>query len=303
MNEKINNIEQICSIKKLCFVDGRAKGQNILLVNNGILQFEVLIDKCMDIGQLYHKGTNISFISASGFSSFSGEFDDVYNGGMLYTCGLDTVGGRKLPIHGKVHNIPATIISCICNQDNIEILGEVYQTSLFGDKLKLTRTIKTSVNSSVIEINDKVTNIGYVDSEYCLLYHTNLGYPMLDEGVEIIAPIIETFSRTRYAKERESTCLLIESPKAYNEECVYFHKLNSGNIKVLNKKLNKVFTMEYDNKKLPHFIEWKSMLSGAYALGIEPATTTLDEDFKKTKIKAQDSQEFSIKIDIKEIDK
>lgn len=301
MNGKINHLDQICSVKKLCYTQGKAKGLNVYLVNNGVLQFEIIVDKCMDIGQLYSKGTNISFLSANGLCSFNSEFENIFNGGMLYTCGLDTVGGRKLPIHGAVHNIPANIISCKCDEEGIEVKGEIYQTSLFGDKFKLIRTISTKANSPTLEISDKITNMGHKEGEYCVLYHTNIGYPMLDEGVEIVAPITSTKARTDYAKSGIKNCLVMDEPQPNNEECVFYHTIQEGDIKVINKKLNKVFRMQFDSNKLPHFIEWKSMVSGAYALGIEPATTTLDDDFVTNKLSPQESKNISIKITVEDL--
>ena len=45
MNGKINNVEQLCSVRKLEFIDGKEKGRQILFVNNGVLSFIVLLDK------------------------------------------------------------------------------------------------------------------------------------------------------------------------------------------------------------------------------------------------------------------
>ena len=301
MNGKINHLSLICSVKKLTYSSGKAKGLEVYLVNNGVLQFEVLVDKGLDLGQLYHKGTNVSCSSANGLCSFNGEFDDVFNVGMLYTCGLDTFGGRAMPIHGKFHNIPAEITTCKCDENGVIIVGEIYQTSLFGDKLKVERTIKTKINSNEVEISDKIINLGYTDAKYCVLYHTNIGYPMLDEGVKIIAPIIETVPRNDYCKKYQDSCLQIEDAENGKEEYVYFHKVEKGEVKVVNEKLNKQVIVSYDNQKLPYFIEWKSMMSGAYALGIEPATATLDDEFELKNISPNESVEMGIKIKIEEI--
>ncbi len=296
MNGKINNLEQICSIKRLKYLSGRAKDIEILLVNNGKLSFELLVDKCLDIGALYHEGTNISFLTAGGLNSQEKEFDANFNGGFLYTCGLDTIGGRALPIHGRIHNIPAEIIKTEVTENGIEIVGEVKQSSLFGEKLTLKRTIKTGVNSNELEVADEIINSGYLDSEYCIMYHTNFGYPMLDSGVTVTAPITSTEGRNDYAKKVIDNCLVMEEPKADNEETVYFHTVKKGDITVKNEKLNKTVNITYNEGVLPYFIEWKSMVSGAYALGIEPATTTLDGGFTKKTIKPNEVVKTGIKV-------
>ena len=296
MNEKINNIEQICSIKRLKYISGRAKDIEILLVNNGVITFELLVDKCLDIGALYHKGTNISFLTAGGLNSAEKEFDANFNGGFLYTCGLDTIGGRAMPIHGRIHNIPAEVIKAEVTENGVEIVGIIKQSSLFKEKLTLKRTIKTGVNSSELEVLDEIINDGYLNAEYCIMYHTNFGYPMLDSGVTVTAPITSTVPRTDYAKKVVDGCFVMDEPKADNEETVYFHTVKKGDITVKNEKLNKSVTITYNEEILPYFIEWKSMVSGAYALGIEPATTTLDGDFAKNTIKPKESVKTGIKV-------
>ena len=296
MNGKINNLEQLCSVKRLKYLSGRAKDLEVILVNNGKLAFELLVDKCLDIGALYHEGTNISFISANGLNPHEYEFDTKFNGGFLYTCGLDTVGGRALPIHGRIHNIPAEVIKAEATENGVEVVAIIKQTSLFGEKLSIKRTVKTAVNSGELTVQDEITNDGYLDASYALLYHTNIGYPMLDAGVTISAPITSTTPRTDYAKDRVNGCLTMDEPLPDNEETVYFHTVSKGDITVKNDKLNKSVNISYDEKILPYFIEWKSMVSGAYALGIEPSNTTLDGDFKKQPIKAGETVSTGIKV-------
>ena len=296
MNEKINNIEQICSVKRLKYLSGRAKDIEIILVNNGKISFELLVDKCLDIGALYHEGTNISFLTAGGLNSAEKEFDANFNGGFLYTCGLDTIGGRAMPIHGRTHNIPAEVTKCEVTDNGVEIVGVIKQSSLFGEKLTLRRTIKTGVNSNELEVSDEIINDGYLDSEYCIMYHTNFGYPMLDSEVTVTAPITSTEGRTDFAKSTVNNCLVMDEPKADNEEAVFFHTVKKGDITVKNDKLNKIVNISYNEEVLPYFIEWKSMVSGAYALGIEPATTTLDGGFTKKVIKPKEVVKTGIKV-------
>ena len=99
-------------------------------------------------------------------------------------------------------------------------------------------------------------------------------------------------------------CLLAVSPPALG--VFNFHGLTGGVYKARerihrNKKLGKVVEFIYDEKMLPHFIEWKSMVAGDYALGIEPSTTTLDADFVKTPIKEGENHIFQIDIDVKNL--
>ncbi len=296
MNGKINNIEQICSVKRLQYSSGRAKGIEILLVNNGRLCFELIVDKCLDIGSLYHKGVNIGFLTAGGINAGEHDFQHAFNGGFLYTCGLDSLSNKSLPFHGRIHNTPAEIEKIEVNENGIEIVGTVKQVTLFGEKLTLKRTIKTAVNSDELEVSDEITNTDYVDTQYCILYHTNIGYPMLDEGVTVSAPITSTTPINEFSASKQKSCFVMDEPSPGLKENVYFHTVEKGDVTVKNEKLGKEVNITYNEKVLPYLIQWKSMMSGAYALGIEPCTTMLGDYFEKTTIKAGETVKAGIKV-------
>ena len=63
MNGKINNLAQVASLRRYTITDGRAKGLDIIDCDNGKLRFLLNVTKALDIMQLYHEGTNISFLS------------------------------------------------------------------------------------------------------------------------------------------------------------------------------------------------------------------------------------------------
>jgi hypothetical protein len=78
------------------------------------------------------------------------------------------------------------------------------------------------------------------------------------------------------AKENIGVWDQITEPLDDGIENVFVHKLKADeNGKVLtgvfNEKLMLGYYMEFDVNDLPFVIEWKSMVSGDYALGIQPA--------------------------------
>lgn len=301
MLEKICNTSQMCSVRKLKFYDGREGDERIIVVDNGCLSFTLLQDHGLDIHDFRYKGLNIAYLSKNGLFGYNTEFHNRFNGGMLYTCGLDTLGGRQLPIHGKYHNLPAEIDSIICNEKFVEINATIKDVSLGGQSFVVNRKIYCEYGSSKITIENRVTNTGFVDDQYCLMFHMNIGYPMLDEGVKVVADIIETKPRTEHASKSIDKCLIIESPLAEFDEEVYFHKVKEGKIQVVNEKLKKVVSFNYDVKQFPNFIEWKFRKSGDYALGIEPSTTTLEDEFEKTTLKPQETHNFKMEIEVSDI--
>lgn len=295
LSEKVSHVEELCYARRYVVLDGRAQGERVIEVHNGCLSFTVLESRALDLHSFRHKGTNLSFICRNGLGTENG-FANSFNGGMLYTCGLETVGARALPVHGSIHNLPADVSSVKYDEDGVKIIGFVRQSELFGKNLLFKRRIFTAVNSDEVTIETEICNEGYTDAEYCVLFHMNVGYPMLDEGVRIEADVRSTTPRTQWARENVERCFLMEHPIADTEEQVFFHQVNTGKVCVVNDALKKKLTFSYDSEMLPHFIEWKSMVSGSYALGIEPSTTTLDGDFCMKKIASGEVHRYVIQI-------
>ena len=220
-----------------------------------------------------------------------------FEGGMLYTCGLDSVGGRDgFELHGTLHNIPAEIIRAECNENGITVEAIIRDTALFGKNLVLKRKIFTEIGGDSVTLEDTLINEGYKAEEYCLLYHINVGYPMLDDGAKVIADVESYTPRTAWAKQNEATMYEMSASIPNQEETCYFLKLKKPEITLVNEKIGKKFTVSYSGDTLPHFVEWKSMASGDYALGLEPATTELDDRFAYKTIKAQEEIVFSLKL-------
>ena len=302
MDGRISNFQQVASIRRYTLSEGREKGLDVLDCDNGKIRFLLNVSKACDIMQLYHEGQNISFISKNGFTKKETPFLRRFEGGLLYTCGLDSVGGRDgFELHGTLHNIPAEIIRAECNENGITVEAIIRDTALFGKNLVLKRKIFTAIGGDSVTLEDTLVNEGYKTEEYCLLYHINVGYPMLDDGAKIIADVKNYTPRTAWAKQNEATMYEMNASTPNQEETCYFLNLKKPEITLVNGKIGKKFTVFYSNDTLPHFVEWKSMASGDYALGLEPCTTNLDTQFSYKKIGVEEEVLFSIILCVNKI--
>ncbi|MGN1078479.1 MAG: aldose 1-epimerase family protein [Candidatus Gallimonas sp.] len=297
---KISNPEQLCSVREARFSGGREDGERVLLVENGRLSFTVLADRALDIYDLRYRGENISFLSKNGLCGFRGDFDSVFPGGFLYTCGLDRVGGGALPVHGKLHNLPARISSVRCDGRGISIGGTVRQSALFGGNLVMNRTISCEYASGKLTVVSEIVNEGAREDGYCLLFHMNLGYPFLDEGASVETPVRATEPRTERAARNRKDCFVLSAPKE-EEEQVFYHTLDRGEVRVTDGQRRRRITFSYDERALPYLIEWKSMVAGDYALGIEPSTTRLDGYMRQTKIAPGEVHRYEISVSIEDL--
>ena len=297
MNGRISNFQQVASIRRYTLTEGREKGLDVLDCDNGKIRFLLNVSKACDIMQLYHEGQNISFISKNGFTKRETPFLRRFEGGMLYTCGLDSVGGRDgFELHGTLHNIPAEIIRAEYNENGITVEAIIRDTALFGKNLVLKRKIFTAIGGDSVTLEDTLVNEGYNTEEYCLLYHINVGYPMLDDGVKVIADVESYTPRTAWAKQNEATMYEMNASTPNQEETCYFLNLKKPEITLVNEKNGKEFTVSYSGDTLPCFVEWKSMASGDYALGLEPCTTELDDRFAYKTIEVGEEIKFFVKI-------
>ena len=302
MNEKVNNFMQVASVTRYTVNSGKGVGLKVIDCNNGKIRFLLNESKALDVMQLYHEGVNVSFLSKNAFTLREINFDNRFEGGMLYTCGFDSVGGRSgYETHGSFHNTTAEVTRAECNENGIIIEADIRNSALFGKNLLIKRRVYSEINSSSVRVSDTLINEAYRPEDYCVLYHVNFGYPMLDEGAEIVGDIESISPRTPWAEENIATAKLIEKPLPNKEETCYYLQMNEPEIALINNKLNKKATLKYSGDTLPCFIEWKSMASGDYALGLEPTTTLLDDNFEYDTIDAGEKIDFFIEISVDSI--
>ena len=244
----------------------------------------------------------MSFVSKNGFTKREIPFLNRFEGGMLYTCGLDSVGGREgYELHGTFHNTPAEIVRVECNENGIVVEAIIRDTALFGKNLVMKRKISTAVLGNSVTLEDTLINEGYKAEEYCLLYHINVGYPMLDDGAKIVANVDSYTPRTEWARQNEATMYEMSAAIPNQEETCYFLKMRKPEITLVNGKIGKEFTVSYSGDTLPCFVEWKSMASGDYALGLEPCTTELDDKFQYRTLNANCEEKFTVTIAVDRI--
>lgn len=286
--KKVGSMEQLAYARNIRYEEGRASGMRAVEVKSGDVRFVVSRDKCMDITELSYKGIQLNFLSKPGlqnrqhYDSHGGEAQRSIMGGMFFTCGTDNVGTYDeetcLPMHGTLRSTPAEHVCSDCffedGEYRIRISGQMRQAALFGENTLLRRTIETKLGARTIRVHDEFENQAFEAAPFMLLYHCNIGYPLLDEGARILIP-------SRYARLREEKGRVelpwdrVEAPADGAPEQVFFHEVDAGAdgltyAAVVNEKLGIGLKVIYNKNQLPRFTEWKSMASGDYVVGLEP---------------------------------
>jgi hypothetical protein len=133
------------------------------------------------------------------------------------------------------------------------------------------------MSENTIEIIDKTENLDSKQSPFMMLYHFNMGYPLLCEAAELHIPSDSVLPRDAHAKSGLDVWNVIEEPQKGYEEMCYYHSL-SGNpeVKIYNPTINKGVGIKFDTAELNCFTQWKMMGEGEYVLGLEPGNCTPD---------------------------
>ena len=255
----------------------------------------------MDISYLSYKSIPICWRSATKetssayYESRGNEWLRTFYGGLVTTCGLTTIGlasvdnGEELGLHGRIGNISAeNIITDGRWEDDTYVMsvqGKIREAKVFGDKLQLERKITTWMDDPRIVIEDTIENIGYSISPLMILYHINIGYPVLDKNSKLLESKAEVTPRGEDAKKGMDNFNRFSSPmKGYNELC-YYHDIKAdaegnSNIAIVNEDFNNGegigIWLKYNKDNLPYLIQWKQMDMGEYICGIEPCNSFVD---------------------------
>ena len=218
IQQYIGNQTQIGGTRHYVLTDGWGKNLRAIDVNSGKgLHYTIMPDRGMDISLAGFKGTNLVYLTCNGethpafFEPENIGWLRTFSGGLLTTCGLTYLGGpvtdgnEHLGLHGRYSTIPAKQVAdlseWIGDEYYIKIKGIVEEGVIFGNKLRLEREITTIQGQNNISITDKITNFGSQTSPYTILYHMNLGYPLLSEDAELIIDPEQTIPRDSVAAE------------------------------------------------------------------------------------------------------
>lgn len=289
----VGNIQQVAYVRPVTYTDGRSNGLKAYDVKNGKMKFTLLADKCLDMGEFSYAGVNFSFLSKPGLQG-RGHYDT--NGdeagrsimcGMFFTAGLENIGapckidGVDYPMHGRIRTTPAENLSCCAfwegDSYHLKVSGTMREATLFGENLVLRRTIETTYGEKSFTLTDEIENEAFREEPLMILYHINIGWPLLDECTKIFIPTRKIIPRNSNAQGHEDGYAHMGSPRDNEPEYVFLHDVKDCNGQsetlAVNENLGLGLKIAWSTKFLPHFMEWKSLASGDYVIGLEPANS------------------------------
>lgn len=317
----VGDIHQIAGAISFTYNDGKASGLDAVELRNGSgLRIVVLAGRCLDIVQAEYKGIPFSYLSKAGITA-SERYDKenflrTFTAGLLTTCGLRNVGapctedGEFLPQHGRISNIPAERVNIReewldDGRFAVSVSGIIRESCVFGENLVLRRTITLYMGDNRIHIHDEVENEGFTVSPLMLLYHINLGYPLLTEDAVLETNCGELWGEMELAKGDLGISTVFDPPTpSYVERCFFRTAPAEAVATLTNDTLGMRVSVAFSGEELPYLTEWKQMGEQEYVVGLEPGTyipcgrTVARERGKLMTIAPQETRSFDVVIGV-----
>jgi len=298
---RVGTLDQVAGVRLVTLGDGVGRGVRVLEFRTGSgFAFEVLVDRAFDLGHAEHAGRPISWRGAVGvqgpwYAEPQGlGFLRSFGGGLLTTCGLDhtlfptddSAEGYGYPpkhtehygLHGRISTRPARLLAYgECWEGDECVLyaeGEVMQASALGEHLVLRRRIEARVGESRLVLHDEVRNAGFHSTPHMLLYHVTFGFPVVDEGAQLLIPAGEVRALGEAPLPGWTD---LTAPEAGATERVYeYEPLAEADGRVPVGVVNPARAFGaypvFHRSQLPHPFVWRNLGEGEYMVALEPST-------------------------------
>ncbi len=292
--ERVSSMSQIAGTRVFTYFEGKAAGVKAVEVNAGEgLNFTVLLDRGMDIGDAFFRGVPIAWkskvgvISPNFFENQGHQWLRSFYGGLLTTCGLVQVGepcddnGVFHGLHGRISNTPAERfwIDEYWEGDDyvVKVTGRMREAIIYNENLTLTREIKCVMGEKKIHIKDTVENESYQESPFMIMYHVNVPFPIVGEHSRFLTSADSVDVLNTCEQEGAGDYSRASRPiPGYRYE-TFAHNMPMDKDRVCNAIVNEEqglgVYLKYDPRVLPIGNQWKMLGQQDYVVAMEPANT------------------------------
>lgn len=303
---------------RLCTLeDGVERGQRVLeMRSGGGLDVDIMVDRSGDVGRLSLAGSTLSWHGVGGLPSpwlINADSDRGQGflrgfGGFLNTCGLDHIRQPETdtaiyaehealveidyPLHGRGALHPATLRGHgMVDEDSAQQIifceTEYVQAMPFTSALRLRRRVEMPFGDQIIRINDKVRNVGNGDAVHMMLYHFNLGFPLVRPGMQLDL----ADDRCIWQSETHDALAEFGTPDAASNHSLstFQHREDQSVIRLSHADDGTALTLTYPTDTLPFCQILRMQRPGSYGLAIEPCTTSA-----RTRKQARDTGQLVI---------
>jgi hypothetical protein len=291
--ERVGDVSQVGGARLVTLAEGPEAGVAVAEFRTGSgFAFAVLPGRGMDIGFAEYRGVPLCWRSSTGeiaaaFYEPAGEgWLRGFSGGLMATCGLTTAGwpstdeGQALPLHGRASYLPARNVHVDGDWQGDDYLmwvqGRTRETVVFGENVRLTRRVWARLGESRLFIDDVVENLGHAPVPHMIAYHINVGFPVLDDGSELISSAEEIQPLTEEFAPAMATSPVYGPPIPDAQAAVLIHRPlpdadGWATTALVNRRRGLGLYVKQRPEQLPWLWQWKFPGQGTYVAGVEPA--------------------------------
>lgn len=273
---------------------GPSDGVDIIRVSHGNFGFEVVPTRGMGIRHGWLGSTRLGWdapvlgpvhpahvpLSDDGGAGWLFGFDE-----LLTRCGLESNGapefypnGRlRYPLHGRIANRSAHRVSVAADDRHIAVTGTVDESRLLGFKARLHSRIDSTIGKAGFAVRDRIENISGQATRIQLIYHFNIGTPLLGPGAQLHAPVEFLVPRDDMSACDVEGWHRYEAGTAQRHEQVFFMRLlgdeqRRSRVLLVNPAGSLAVSVGFNLSELPWFTLWKQLgdPGDGYVTGLEP---------------------------------
>ena len=288
----IGNLSQLFDVRQYKLVGGKADGVNAVEIWNGdALTVTILPDRGMDIYSVRYNNKEMSYHSPSGivhpafYNDVGPKWLRTFQGGFLATCGVENIGGadeeRGEGLHGRHNHTPAENVCVWVDLEDGEpvakVSGIVRHALIFGVRYTVKRTFTFKRNQNSFTFRDEITNNGFTTKPLYLLYHFNLGYPLISESTQLLIDAVKIIPQNDFAAPMLKDWNKMTPPEPDYRQRNYYHYLEASedgwrSYAVQNKAIDTRMTVRFHSPIMDKIFQWKNLAAGDYIMGLEPAS-------------------------------
>jgi hypothetical protein len=298
--ERIANLDQLAALRQSVVQGPNGKSWRAIDVSvYGGLTLRVLPDRGFDISHASWQGIPLVWIGPTGegpaLSVLNGQdWEAAFSGGLLATCGLANVGeaSEGHAQHGRINHMPAQDIvfdrTVVDGKIEVQLSATVIERTLDDGLFRMERCYRFLSGSPAMAVVDTVTNLSTSRKPAPLLYHINLGWPLVDGQTRIeVAGRQQTL--TEFGDQgnlpggwSQPGKLSKPGKPSVTMEHVLDPALVEGQVRILSPGAGVAMTIRWDRKSLPRLFQWVNFQPGIGVLAIEPSNAcTLGREFDR----------------------
>jgi hypothetical protein len=216
-----------------------------------------------------------------------------FYGGLVTSCGMTFTGhpevdpeeeNQEMGLHGRLSFLPAKGVVAESAWEGeeyvVRVRGRVREAVVFGTNLELTREISTVLGEKCLRIRDRIENLSVDRSPLMFVYHTNPGFPLLDEEARLV---IDSEKTTEWLEDREvgpQTYTTVRAPQQEARDDVYVHRpraddAGDAHVGLINDRLRLGLYWRFPVRAMPLVTHWQHFHRGTYVTGIEPGNVSM----------------------------